>query len=141
IREATLKEIPEQQKINTQANEMYELLKEEHIIDALMSSRSGSATGIDGIPYELWKHLQDKYKEACRNEDPGFNIIKTLTMVINDIQMHGVHADSEFTLGWMCPLYKKNDRTLIENYRPITLLNTDYKILTKALAIQLTKHI
>ena len=41
----------------------------------------------------------------------------------------------------MCPLYKKKDRTLIENYRPITLLNSDYRLLTKALTIQLIKDI
>ena len=41
----------------------------------------------------------------------------------------------------MCPLYKKKDRTLIENYRPITLLNSDYKLLTKALTIQLIEDI
>ena len=41
----------------------------------------------------------------------------------------------------MCLIYKKKDRTEISNYRPITLLNTDYKILTKALAIQLMDHI
>jgi len=45
------------------------------------------------------------------------------------------------THGWMCPIYKKKDRTEISNYRPITLLNTDYKILTKVLAIQLMDHI
>lgn len=41
----------------------------------------------------------------------------------------------------MCPLYKKKDPTEISNYRPITLLNTDYRILTKALALQLVDEI
>ena len=34
-------------------------------------------------------------------------------------------------------LFKKGDRTLLKNWRPVTLLNTDYKILTKALANRL----
>ena len=41
----------------------------------------------------------------------------------------------------MCPLFKKKDPTEISNYRPITLLNTDYKLLTKVLAIQLMNHV
>ena len=41
----------------------------------------------------------------------------------------------------MCPIYKKKDHTDISNYRLITLLNTDYKILVKVLAIQLVDHI
>jgi hypothetical protein len=40
----------------------------------------------------------------------------------------------------MCPIYKKKECTKIENYRPITLLNTDYKMMTKTLAVQLAKH-
>ena len=46
-----------------------------------------------------------------------------------------------FALGWMCPIYKKKDQTEISNYRPITLLNTDYKLLTKVLAQQLLENI
>lgn len=36
----------------------------------------------------------------------------------------------------MCPIYNKKDRTNISNYRLITLLNSDYKLLTKVLALQ-----
>ena len=41
----------------------------------------------------------------------------------------------------MCPLYKKKDRMEISNYRPITLLNTDYKLLIKVLTHQLLDSI
>ena len=39
----------------------------------------------------------------------------------------------------MAPLYKKKDKREIGNYHPIILLNTDYKIYTKALSIRLAK--
>ena len=39
----------------------------------------------------------------------------------------------------MCPIFKKKDPTDIHNYRPITVLNTDYKIFTKALSLKLTE--
>jgi len=58
-----------------------------------------------------------------------------------DIQEHGVNDRTDFTTGWMCLLFKKKDPTDISNYRPITLLNTDYKLLTKVLAIQLLDHV
>ena len=41
----------------------------------------------------------------------------------------------------MCPLYKKKDKRQIANYRPITILNSDYKIFTKALAVKLAKTV
>jgi hypothetical protein len=41
----------------------------------------------------------------------------------------------------MCPIYKKKDPTKICNYGLITLLNTDYKLLTKVLALQLMEPI
>lgn len=33
-------------------------------------------------------------------------------------------------------MYKKKDKREMANYRPITLLNTDYKTMTKALAMK-----
>jgi hypothetical protein len=64
-------------------------------------------------------------------------ILETLTSVYLDIKIHGIHNDSAFTKGLLCPLYKKKDKREIGNYCPITLLNTDYKIYTKALSIKL----
>ena len=39
--------------------------------------------------------------------------------------------------GVISLLFKKGDRTQLKNWRPITLLTTDYKILSKALANRL----
>ena len=44
-------------------------------------------------------------------------------------------------LGEIILLYKKKDPRDVRNYRPITLLNTDYKILTKILGARMKKVI
>ena len=105
--------------------------------DALQLSASGKAPGINGITYEVWKFLDMKYMEDYKSENPSFNIIEVMTKVFNDIETHGLIKDSNFAKSWMCPLYKKNDKAEIANYRPISLLNTDYKLMTKALSLKL----
>ena len=105
--------------------------------EALHMAKNGTAMGLDRCPFELWKALHLRYIADCQLNKVGFNIANTLTEIFNDIQIHGTDPNSNFSLGWMCPIFKKKDPTEISNYRPITLMNTDYKLLTKVLALQL----
>jgi hypothetical protein len=97
---------------------------------------------MDGIPSELWKRLQEHHK-AHQSKEQGqpnqaVDIVKIQTAVFNDIETYGV-SNTKFSLGWMCPIYKKNEKRDIANYRPITVLNSDYKLFTKALTAKLSK--
>jgi hypothetical protein len=140
--ESILNEIPDNQMLeNPDQTSMNWRITEDQVARALCLTKNKTATGLDGCPYELWKTLNDTYDSAPQESDNKFDIIKVLTLVFNDIRLYGVDPHTDFAQGWMCPIYKKKDRAEISNYRPITLLNTDYKILTKVLAIQLMDHI
>jgi hypothetical protein len=112
----------------------------EQIRQAIFMSKNGSAAGVDGCPYELWKKLISEHENRTKKDSPSFNITQTLTEILQDVQTNGVDMRTSFTLGWMCPIYKKKDPNEISNYRPITLLNMDYKILTKIMALQLMER-
>lgn len=86
---------------------------------------------------KLWKELAGRYSNKQENNITGFNVVKALTIVVNDIQMYGMEKNTDFAKGWLCPLYKKGDKTDIRNYCPITVLNADYKIFVKALTNRL----
>ena len=118
-----------------------ELLQQEEVLAALRASPNGKASGLDGIPTELWKLLASQEQETAEqgpSQEQKVDIVKILTAVFNDIQRYGVAPQTDFAEGWMCPIYKKGDKGDIANYRPITVLNADYKTFTKALANKLT---
>jgi hypothetical protein len=104
-----------------------------------MLSKSYTSPGLDGITYEIWKMIDNQGKELKAKNKPAFDPTRCLLAVYNDIEQHGMEPDSGFSASWMCPLYKKNDHAQMANYRPISLLNTDYKVMTKALSIKLAK--
>lgn len=64
--------------------------------------------------------LNECHTQATQLNKATFDITKMLTELFTNIQDHRVNEYTEFALGWMCPIYKKKDRTEISNYRPIT---------------------
>ena len=149
------RELGREQKINTFLQTVTQSTEEDDILmleknttaaevrKAIKSCKNGTAPGIDGIPYEFFKFWLKKYEEYKDKEsDPTVKEVKDiaeiLVKVYNEIENEELYNDN-FVLGTMNLLYKKKDRQRIENYRPITLTNTDYKIYTKTIAEKLGK--
>ena len=59
-----------------------------------------------------------------------------LTKIFKEIFSEKTLAKSQY-LGMINLMYKNGERENIKNWRPITLLNTDYKICSKILAERL----
>ena len=83
------------------------------------------SSGSDGLTVEFYKH----FWELLRPD---------LTDTIKQSLSRGKLPASQREAIVTC-LYKKGEPTDIRNWRPISLLNIDYKIMTKALANRLTK--
>ena len=113
--------------------------------ETIRKSPSGKAPGPDGIPNEFWKQeikWREKEKEKNKTQlEKGTLgtrpcIIAMMTRMLQDVESFGP-MDTRFMEARMGLLYKKKDRRDVQNYRLITLLNTDYKIYTKTIANRL----
>ena len=95
------------------------------VAQAMRHSPSGRSPGPDGIPAELYRKL-------------GAALGPLLSRLFSAI---GQLADAPagFLDGAVAMLHKAGSRVVVANYRPITLLNADYRLLTKVLASRLQR--
>ena len=100
-------------------------ITEEELRKAVLSTENDKSPGIDGLTANCYKHFWPL-------------ITDSVTQVYNYPFRVGYLTVSQ-RRGITSLLFKKGDRTLLKNWKPITLLTTDYKILTKALANRLQK--
>ena len=85
------------------------------VATAITSSAPGKAPGPDGLPIELWRKFKGELSPL-------------LARVYSAIGRLG-HIPLDFLIGELTPFYKSGDLSDPSMYRPITLLNTDHRIL------------
>lgn len=96
----------------------------EELLSAAKSFRPGKTPGSDGLPAELYVALGDL-------------ICPDLLELYLEMVVEG-RMPLSLREGMITILYKrKGERRDLKNWRPISLLNVDYKILAKVLAIRL----
>jgi hypothetical protein len=90
------------------------------VFASLKKLPNGKAPGIDGLPVEFYKRSWPKIGDAYLDLLQECFTFKELPLSMRT---------SIITL-----IYKKEDRKQLKNYRPISLLCADYKMVSKAFA-------
>uniref|UniRef100_A0A8C7IU91 Reverse transcriptase domain-containing protein n=1 Tax=Oncorhynchus kisutch TaxID=8019 RepID=A0A8C7IU91_ONCKI len=94
------------------------------IEQGLKHFKRGKSPGEDGLPLEFYLTFWDVLADE-------------LLTVFTDFE-HLDRLPDSFRVGIVTLLYKKNDRTDLKNWRPITLLNFDCKLFTKVLTLRMS---
>jgi hypothetical protein len=100
-------------------------VSEEEVLRALKRSPSGKSPGLDGLPVEMYRR--------------GSSVLAPLLARVFSAMGRTGEKPHAMLDGLITSLHKTGNRTNPANYRPITLLNTDYRVLAKVLANRLLR--
>lgn len=99
-------------------------ITEKEILHAINSLNDNKSPGQDGITAEFYKQFK--------------NLLSKILLRIFSVMEQTRCTPRTFAQGIITIIHKnKGDKDNLENYRPISLLNTDYKIYSKILANRL----
>ena len=99
------------------------LFSKEELHSALQGLQTGKSPGPDGLPTEFYLFFWDSLGDS-------------LVSVFNERFRLGILSDSQHE-GLLRLIHKKDERNLAKNWRPISLLNTDYKLASKVITERL----
>ena len=111
--------ISEETKVNWE-----HAITEHELLGAMNSTQNGKSPGLDGLPIEFYKSFWTDIKEYFMKAIESSYQQNRLSIS----QCQGVIS--------LIPKKEKNP-LLLKNWRPISLLNVDYKIVAKAIAIRI----
>ena len=120
--EEVLKDVPKLSEM--QKNSTKGLITYDECLKALKSLSNGKTPGLDGITTDFYKKIWNDVSTTV------------LDSINNAFEKNEMSTDQRAGLITLSP--KKNKlRSFLKNWRPITLLTVDYKLLAKALALRL----
>ena len=121
LNDPDLPKLSESSKLDCEENISYNGLKE-----ALLTFNKNKSPGLDGLTMEFYSHF--------------WPLLQSKLIAMYEESFFNLHLPKAVVSGLITLLEKKDkDRAQIENWRPITLLNFDYKLLSKFLTLRLKK--
>ena len=104
----------------------FNLVTEEQVIKVIDNLKPKTSRGKDNLSNKLLKQIKNE-------------ISKSLTLIINQCFSTGIFPNS-LKIAKVIPLYKKNEKYLFDNYRPVSILSSISKIFEKIMHTQIYNY-
>ena len=105
----------------------FELITEDDIMKLVKSLKPKPSAGYDGLSLKMLKLISP-------------HVVKPLTLIVNQSLFTGIFPE-KLKIAKVIPLFKKDDKLLMDNYRPVSLLTSISKIFERVAHNQLTSYL